>query len=127
MTHKVMEINPGHPIIAELSKKIALVEKPEEDKEIVMATRLLYQTALVNSGYIITKPKDLADSVYGLMSEKLGIDPKAKTVQIDLKEAEKKQENGKVEQKEEGKAEKKEEKKQEKKESSKKEESKDEL
>jgi len=85
MTKQIMEINPGHPIISELSKKIALVEKPENDAEIVRTTKLLYQTALVNSGYSITNPKEFASSVYELLSTKLGIDPKAKTVEVDLK------------------------------------------
>ena len=99
-----MEINPGHPIIAELTKKIALAEKPEEDKEIVRTAKLLYQTSLVNSGYSVANPKEFATSVYELLSRRLGIDPSAKTVEIDLKEVPKK-EDGKKDKEEDAKKE----------------------
>jgi HSP90 family molecular chaperone len=45
---KVMEINPRHPLIVSLLEK---VNEDEEDASAVETARLLFETALLESGY----------------------------------------------------------------------------
>ena len=47
---KTLEINPGHPLVKELLKR---VEENKEDKAAKDMARLLFETATLRSGYII--------------------------------------------------------------------------
>nr|CAD1830512.1 unnamed protein product [Ananas comosus var. bracteatus] len=51
---RVLEINPRHPIIKELRDKVA---KDSEDESVKQTARLIYQTALMESGFTLNDPK----------------------------------------------------------------------
>merc|ERR1712146_379841 len=99
------EINPNHPVIVDLLTK----EKADkEDKAAVDSASVLFQTALIESGYEIADPASLVNRVYRLMSKELGVDPDAplKEVEIpDEEEAEEESEGGDEENEEDGDAE----------------------
>jgi len=71
---KTMEINPRHPLIQELRKKSS--EDPE-DKSIVEIANLLYDSALISSGFHMDNPTDFAARINRVMSIGLKIDPNA--------------------------------------------------
>merc|ERR1711904_303508 len=107
---KTLEINPNHPVIVDLLSK---VKADKEDKSAIDSASVLFQTALIESGYEIADPSALVKRVYKLMSKELGVDPDAplKEVEIpDEEEAEEKSEGGDSESEEDGEEETKEEK-----------------
>ena len=69
--HKIMEINPRHPIISNLRSLVD--EDPESDVARDFAN-LLYDSALMNSGFMIEEPNDFADRLYTLMKESLQLE-----------------------------------------------------
>merc|ERR1711865_873785 len=91
---KTLEINPNHPVVVDLLSK---VKADKEDKAAVDSAAVLFQTALIESGYEIADPSALVKRVYRLMSKELGVDPDApiKEVEIpDEEEAEEESEGG---------------------------------
>merc|ERR1711985_114744 len=98
---KTLEINPNHPVVVDLLSK---VKADKEDKSAVDSASVLFQTALIESGYEIADPSALVSRVYRLMSKELGVDPDAplKEVEIpDEEEAEEESESEGEEEKEE--------------------------
>lgn len=68
---KIMEINPRHPIIVELSKR---TDKSGDEEVLAKDLAwLLYDTARLNSGFDIEKPKEFADRMYRLMKSGLNL------------------------------------------------------
>merc|ERR1712060_860773 len=71
---KTLEINPNHPVVADLLSKI---KADKEDKAAKDTAQVLFQTALIESGFEIADPSALVNRVYRLMSKELGVDPDA--------------------------------------------------
>merc|ERR1712099_170910 len=66
---KTLEVNPNHPVVSDL---LAKVKADKEDKAAVDTAQVLFQTALIESGYDIADPSALVNRVYKLMSKELG-------------------------------------------------------
>ena len=73
VARKTMEINPRHPIIAELKAR-AEADPEGKDEESKDVARLLFDTALLNSGFGIDDNKDFATRMYRLMKSGLKLD-----------------------------------------------------
>ncbi|XP_042435794.1 endoplasmin homolog isoform X1 [Zingiber officinale] len=71
---RVLEINPRHPIIKEFRDRVAQDSKDEGLKH---TARLMYQTALMESGFVLKDPKDFASSIYKSVQKSLDISPDA--------------------------------------------------
>ncbi|CAM0908753.1 unnamed protein product [Alopecurus aequalis] len=71
---RVLEINPRHPIIKELRDKVA---QDSEDVGLKQTARLVYQTALMESGFNLPDPKDFASSIYRSVQKSLDLSPDA--------------------------------------------------
>merc|ERR1712210_26427 len=82
---KTLEINPNHPVIADL---LAKVKVSKDDKAAVDTAAVLFQTALIESGYEIADPSALVNRVYRLMSKELGVDPDAPLKEVEVSEEE---------------------------------------
>jgi HSP90 family molecular chaperone len=67
---RTMEINPRHPIIIELSKLAS--ESPEEQSTKDLAW-LLYDTALLTSGFSQDEPELFAERMYRTLGSSLNI------------------------------------------------------
>jgi len=69
---KILEINPNHPIIKELLKRI--VENGDDESAKVTAT-VLYETAVLSSGFNVDDPARFAGWIHRMMALNLNIDP----------------------------------------------------
>merc|ERR1712013_430185 len=82
---KTLEVNPNHPVVADL---LAKVKADKEDAAAKDTAHVLFQTALIESGYEIADPSALVNRVYRLMSKELGVDPDAPLKEIEVPEEE---------------------------------------
>ncbi|XP_044475326.1 endoplasmin homolog [Mangifera indica] len=69
---RVLEINPRHPIIKELQERVV---KNAEDESVKQTAQLIYQTALMESGFMLNDPKDFASRIYSSVKSSLNINP----------------------------------------------------
>merc|ERR1712224_522453 len=91
---KTLEINPNHPVVVDLLQK---VKADKEDKSAVDSAAVLFQTALIESGYEIADPSALVSRVYRLMSKELGVDPDAPLKEVEIPEEEEAEEESESE------------------------------
>merc|ERR1712130_352186 len=82
---KTLEVNPNHPVVVDLLSK---VKADKEDKASLDTAQVLFQTALIESGYEIADPSALVNRVYRLMSKELGVDPDAPIKEVEVPEEE---------------------------------------
>lgn len=67
---KTLEINPRHPLIRELLRR---VEADTEDASAKEIAQMMFQTATLRSGYMLRETAGFAESVEQLMRKTLGI------------------------------------------------------
>merc|ERR1711973_916685 len=87
---KTLEVNPGHPLIKELLKR---VEDSKEDKTAKDMARLLFETATLRSGFIIKDSQDFAGRIERMLKMSMNIDPEAKVETDDEEEEDKEKED----------------------------------
>merc|ERR1712051_486541 len=82
---KTLEVNPNHPVISDLLTK---VKADKEDRFALDTAQVLFQTALIESGYELADASALVNRVYRLMSKELGVDPDAPLKEVEVPEEE---------------------------------------
>merc|ERR1719432_660806 len=82
---KTLEVNANHPVVVDLLSKI---KADKEDAAALDTAQVLFQTALLESGYEIADPSALVNRVYRLMSKELGVDPDAPIKEVEVPEGE---------------------------------------
>merc|ERR1712199_87710 len=82
---KTLEVNPNHPVVVDL---LAKVKADKSDAAALDTAQVLFQTALIESGYEIADPSALVSRVYRLMSKELGVDPDAPIKEVEVPEEE---------------------------------------
>merc|ERR1712139_602539 len=75
----------NHPVVVDLLSK---VKADKEDAAALDTAQVLFQTALIESGYEIADPSALVSRVYRLMSKELGVDPDAAIKEVEVPEEE---------------------------------------
>ncbi|KAL6570975.1 hypothetical protein OROGR_000525 [Orobanche gracilis] len=66
---RILEINPDHPIVKDLN---AACKNAPESTDAKRAVELLYDTALVSSGFTPDSPSELGNKIYEMMAMALG-------------------------------------------------------
>merc|ERR1712083_901552 len=82
---KTLEVNPNHPVVVDLLSK---VKADKDDLAAKDTAQVLFQTALIESGYELADASALVNRVYGLMSAELGVDPDAPLKEVEVPEEE---------------------------------------
>merc|ERR1712025_709096 len=95
---KTLEVNPNHPVVVDLLSK---VKGDKDDKAALDTAQVLFQTALIESGYEIADPSALVNRVCRLMSKELGVDPDAPIKEVEVPEGEEEEEEAEEEEKDE--------------------------
>lgn len=75
---KIMEINPHHPIVKEL---LRMVESGENDEKAIEMGHLVYDTALISTGYLMNDNADYAKRMYKWIAESVGVDADAPVIE----------------------------------------------
>lgn len=68
---RTLEINPKHPLIAALKEKVAA---GDDEAGAEAAAKLLFEAALIESGYSIDDTKSFASAIQQLLAGSLGVD-----------------------------------------------------
>ncbi|CAI8056585.1 Endoplasmin [Geodia barretti] len=98
-----MEINPRHPLIKELQRRVS---EEEVDSTTSDLAQVLYETALLRSGYVLKDSSDFAGRIERMMRLSLGVDLTAPVEEEEFfeeeEEEEEEEEIGDEEEEEEG-------------------------
>ncbi|KAG6426175.1 hypothetical protein SASPL_110393 [Salvia splendens] len=66
---RILEINPDHPVVKDLN---AACKNAPENADAKRAVELLYDTALISSGFTPDSPAELSNKIYEMMAMALG-------------------------------------------------------
>merc|ERR1712084_168142 len=91
---KTLEVNPNHPVVIDLLSKI---KADKDDAAAKDTAQVLFQTALIESGYELADASALVNRVYRLMSKELGVDPDAPLKEVEMPEGEEEEEEAEEE------------------------------
>jgi heat shock protein beta len=68
---KIFEINPRHPVVKELLKR---VEADKEDKAALSTARLLFETATLRSGFALKDQIGFAERIEAVLKQSMNVD-----------------------------------------------------
>ena len=78
---KTLEINPGHPIIKALKEKS---EDDAGDEDTKRTALIMYETALLESGFMFEEPKGFAGRLFDMVRRDLGVEADAQVEEPDV-------------------------------------------
>ena len=86
---KTLEINPRHPLVKELRRR---VEADEQDETTGDLARVLYETAVLRSGFALKDSGDFAKRIERMLRLSLGVDVTAEVEREEFPEEEEEEE-----------------------------------
>ena len=84
LAKKTLELNPHHPVIKEMLNKVKTMGEGETDQELVEYADLLYNMALLNSGFIIENPSEFTTPLQKLLKVGFGLKKDAPIEEIEV-------------------------------------------
>lgn len=87
LAKKQFEINPNHPVMKELLERIKRTGG-SPDKQTVDTMNLIYNVALLDSGFVIDDPAEISDTMQQILRTELGIDRDAPVEDVEFEEEE---------------------------------------
>ena len=90
LAKKTLEINPHHPVIKELLQMVKSAAGGEVDQTVSEYADLLYNMALLNSGFLIENPSDFITPLQKLLRVGFGIrrDAPIEEIEVDISSVE---------------------------------------
>ena len=74
---KTLEVNPRHPMIAALKERS---EQDPDSEETAVLAKLMFETAMLESGFTFDKPGEYAGRVFDLLKGNMGVAKDAELV-----------------------------------------------
>jgi heat shock protein beta len=86
LAKKTLELNPHHPVIKEMLNKVKAISDDSDDETLVEYADLLYNMALLNSGFLIDNPMDFTAPLQKLLKVGMGLrrDASIEEIEIDI-------------------------------------------
>ena len=87
LAKKTLELNPHHPVIKEMLSKVKVASSDEDiSQEITEYADLLYNMALLNSGFLVENPADFTQPLQKLLRVGFGIrrDAPIEEIEVDI-------------------------------------------
>ncbi len=90
LAKKTLELNPHHPVIKEMLNKVKTIADNEDDVEtlqdLVEYADMIYNMALLNSGFIIDNPTDFTIPMQKLLKVGFGLrkDAPIEEIEVDI-------------------------------------------
>mmetsp|Transcript_21676 Transcript_21676/g.15964 ORF Transcript_21676/g.15964 Transcript_21676/m.15964 type:complete len:409 (-) Transcript_21676:32-1258(-) len=85
LAKKTFELNPHHPVIKEMLTKVKnLEENPGLEGDLGDYTDMLFNMAMLNSGFLIDNPSDLTIPMQKLLKVGLGLSREAEVEEIEI-------------------------------------------
>lgn len=86
LAKKTLELNPHHPVIKELLSRVKAAGGGDVDPEVVDYAQMLYNIALLNSGFLIENPTDFTQPLQRLLKLGFGLrkDAPVEEIEVDI-------------------------------------------
>ena len=86
LAKKTFEINPHHPVIKEMLNKVRNLGEEDTSEELSEYADLLYNMALLNSGFLIENPTDMTVPLQKLLKIGFGLkrDEPIEEIEVDI-------------------------------------------
>ena len=84
LAKKTLELNPHHPVIKEMLSRVKAADGGEIDEETKEYADLLYNAALLNSGFIIENPSEFTQPIQKLLKLGFGLKRDAAVEEIEV-------------------------------------------
>ena len=90
LAKKTLELNPHHPVIKEMLSKVKASAGGDMDVEVVEYADVLYNMALLNSGFLIENPSDFTAPLQKLLKVGFGLrrDAPIEEIEVDISSVE---------------------------------------
>lgn len=94
MASKTLELNPRHPIIVELNEKVKDITVEDADEETKDLAYLVYDTALLASGFTQEDDDDFSNRMYRTIAKSLNVKSMDLVEELQIEEEEEEEEEG---------------------------------
>lgn len=84
LAKKTLELNPHHPVIKELLNRVKAAGSEEVDEVTTEYADLLYNMALLNSGFLIENPTEFTSPMQKLLKVGFGLKREAPVEEIEV-------------------------------------------
>jgi heat shock protein beta len=86
LAKKTLEINPHHPVIKELLNRVRAAGDGDVEEDVKKYAELLFNVALLNSGFLIENPGEFTEPIQGLLKLGFGLrkDAPVEEIEVDI-------------------------------------------